>query len=138
MMAEFAIFSVREIRNAYLIVPAFVVVQFAFSGLFIKTGSLPGWLSCWAPNASMIRWMLEGNFINQFTNDSLFPTVGTYSTYEAFLELFSWQGQSKWFCLYNILYFILVFKVGAFVSNGIVATYQRGGRSFKRNSDWLE
>lgn len=136
LMSEFIIYSVSDIRSAYIMIPSLVLVQFAFSGLFIKTLSLPGWLSPWAPSASMIRWCLEGNFINQFqSNGKLFPTVNGFSTYVAFLELFSWEGQSKWLCLYNLLYFMLVFKVGALVSNGLVTLYQQGGRSFKRTNE---
>eukprot|EP01035_Chromulina_nebulosa_P021109 gene21109-27353_t len=95
-MAEAVVYSVSDVRSSYLAIPGSVIVQFGLSGLFIKSASLPGWLS-WAPAVSMIRWVLQGNFINQFENDtSLFVTIGTYDTYIAFLELFGWTGVSKW------------------------------------------
>jgi hypothetical protein len=135
LMSEFVIYSVADIRSAYLVIPGLVLVQFAFSGLFIKTASLPGWLSPWAPSASMIRWALEGNFINQFEDSSLFVNINGFSTYEEFLTLFTWQNQTKWLCINNLLYFMLVFKFGALLSNGVVTMYQKGGRSFKRMED---
>ena len=133
MLTETVVYAAQDIRGAYLTTPALIGLQFVFSGLFIKLNSLPGWLSPWVESCSIIRWMLEGNFINQFENNkTLFVDIGFYSTYDAFLTLFGWGSQSKWLCFNNMFYFIFVFKMTALIANGVATMFQRGGRNFKK------
>ena len=94
MMSEAIVFAVPDIRAAYILIPAVTFIQFMFSGLFLKAASLPQWLAPFAPSISLIRWTMQGNFINQFEfNTTIFPSINTYSFYDAFLTLFGWGGK---------------------------------------------
>lgn len=133
MMAEAIVQAVPDIRSAYVLIPALVFIQFAFSGLFIKQGSLPPWLAAFAPDTSMIRWSMQGNFINQFQyNTTVFPPNNVYDFYLAFLQIFSWQGLTRDYCVLMILVFCFAFKLLSLLVMSLTAVYQRGGRSFKK------
>jgi hypothetical protein len=128
LMAEVLIFGAAEKRSAYISIPAAAFLNFIFSGLFIKAGSLPGWLAPWAPSISLIRWNMQANFINQYEgNVAVFPTLpGGYSTYNSFLNLFGWGGKTMWFCIYMMLINLAVFKVASLFACGLSVQAQKG------------
>ena len=133
MMVEAVVVLMPDIRGSYLLFPAICFVQFAFSGLFIKPGSLPRWMGPWGPSISLIRWFMQGNFINQFQYDTVvFPANNVYNFYTAFLHLFGWGGKTKWFCLDSLFYFCLTFKGATLLFLILTAFMQRGGRNVKK------
>jgi hypothetical protein len=133
MVAEFIVFSVKDIRSCYISLPAFYFVFFAFSGLFIKASSLAHWISPWAPSFSLIRWAMQSQFINYFDGDiAVFPVLPFINTYKQFLQLFGWGGKTKWYCLGMIVCNIAAYKILSLFSCAYSAVSQRGGRYYKQ------
>lgn len=136
MMSEVVVYGLPEVRSAYTTIPALAFLQFLFSGLFIKAGSLPDWLSPWTPSISLIRWVMQANYINLYKYTDVFPVLPNgYSTYTSFLELFGWGGKTAWQCFYNILIFIAVFRGASLLASGISAKNRRSERRGKRRED---
>jgi len=132
MMVELIIYVAPSIRAAYLLVPAVSFLQFQFSGLFLKPVLLPAWMQPWAPSISLIRWTLQGSFLNQFQGSSLFPVLPIYNTLSGFSSLFGWGGKTKWYCFNMVLVFILVFRVATLIGTSLVSVLRKGGRSPNR------
>jgi hypothetical protein len=132
MLLEILVYGLSDIRASYLAYPALIFVQFGFSGIFLKRGSMPNWLEVWFPDLSLIGWFLEGCFMNQYAHaTSILPTVRGYSTYEAFLELFGWVNQTKWFCFRAIVLNMVGYRIIVFIVSGLTAAAQKGGRSVR-------
>ena len=112
-LAEMIIVGAPSIRAAYISVPMVSFVQFLFSGLMLKPCLLPRWMAPWAPSVSIIRWTLQGEFINQFKGNDLFPQLPGYNSYNGFLTLYGWGGKDKWYCADMIWIFVVVFRVGS-------------------------
>jgi ABC-type multidrug transport system ATPase subunit len=112
-LAEMIIVGAPSMRAAYISVPVVSFIQFLFSGLMLKPCLLPRWIAAWAPSVSIIRWTLQGEFINQFKDNALFPELPGYSSYDGFLTLYGWGGKDKWYCSDMIWIFIVVFRVGS-------------------------
>jgi hypothetical protein len=122
IMSETIIYAVPDIRTAYQMIPAISFIQFMFSGLFLKPVLLPRWVASWAPSISIIRWTLQGCFINQFQNNkSIFPDLPNYSTFNSFESLYGWGGKTDWYCLSMILVAMVVFKITALISSMVRA-----------------
>ena len=122
IMSETIIYAVPDIRTAYQMIPAICFIQFMFSGLFLKPVLLPRWVASWAPSISIIRWTLQGCFINQFQNNkSIFPDLPNYSTFNSFESLYGWGGKTDWYCLSMILVAMVVFKITALISSMVRA-----------------
>lgn len=137
-LSETVINIVPDIRGAYLIIPALIFVHFSLSGLFIKYQTMPTWISPWVPSLSIIRWAMQSEWINAFASTTcnlpsicVFPYVGSYSTYGAFLGLFGWGGKTKWYCLGMIIINFMVYRFTALLASGLRASLQRGERRFK-------
>lgn len=136
VMSEAVVFMSDDKRLCYTAIPGLAFVQFMFSGLFIKSGSLPQWLAPWTPSISMIRWMMQGNYISLYYNTNVFPVLPNgYSTYTSFLVLFSWGGKSDWYCLYRLLIFLAVFRVCSLLASGYAARKQKTAQRGKRVRD---
>jgi hypothetical protein len=135
LLTEAIIAYVPTQRTAYFMVPGLTFFQFTFSGLFIKAQSLPNWLAPWITSVSMIRWVFQGNWINQFQGDVRLVSVPQidFSAYSTFLHLFGWGGKSKWECLYNLFYFMFVFKVASYIAGNIATLLHRCGRRYKES-----
>jgi len=129
MMVELIIYVAPSIRAAYLLVPAVSFLQFQFSGLFLKPVLLPTWMQSWAPSISLIRWTLQGSFLNQFQGSSMFPVLPIYNTLSGFLSLFGWGGKSKWYCFNMVLVFIAIFRVATLIGTSLVSVLRKGGRT---------
>lgn len=115
-MCELVIYSSGPIRDAYTGVPAAAFFQFLFSGLFLKPQSFPVWMKGWMPAFSFIRWNMQGQFLNTYTHQAvpgglftIFPSG--YSFYSAFLNLFGWNGRTRWFCAKVLVINVLVYRV---------------------------
>ena len=132
-LAEAVITLAPTMRDAYTLVPSSTFFHFTFCGLFIKLQSLPDWMS-WLPNLSIIRWSLQGEFMNEFygnvctisatqTQVCAFPTiVGSsvnYSTWDALLALFSWNNQSKWSCVSIVVANVVAYRLLTLFVSGI-------------------
>jgi hypothetical protein len=65
----------------------------------VQASSLPNWMAPWAPSFSLIRWVMQAQFINYFDGSSVFPILPFINTYTQFLTLFGWGGKTKWYCL---------------------------------------
>ena len=132
MMVEFIIYIVPSIRAAYLLVPAVSFLQFQFSGLFLKPILLPTWMKSWAPSISLIRWTLQGSFLNQFVGSNLFPVLPIYNTLNGFTTLYGWGGKTKWYCFNMVIVFIIIFRIITLVGVSLVSVLRKGGRSPNR------
>lgn len=128
MLAEAVIYLVPNLRAAYILIPALSFIQFSFSGLMLKPCLLPTWVAPWAPSSSVLRWVLQGQFMNYFQESALFPALPGYDTYTHFLTLYGWGGKSKWYCLSMLFVFMAVFKVLALGSLVLRSSSAKGGR----------
>jgi len=135
MLTEAIIAYVPSQRAAYFMVPGLTFFQFTFSGLFIKAQSLPNWLAPWITSLSMIRWVFQGNWINQFKNDDRLISIPEidFDSYTAFLRLFGWGGKSKWFCVYMLFIFMVVFKAASYFAGNVATLIHRCGRRYKES-----
>ena len=126
-MSEVVCYGQPDKRGCYTTIPALAFLNFMFSGLFIKPGSLPKWMGPWAPSMSFIRWAMQANFINLYKNTSTLPTKPV-NTFQQFCILFGWGGKTKWYCFYMILIFIAVFRVASCLASGVSAKTRRNMR----------
>lgn len=134
MLTEAVMFSASSIRTGYQVIPGVVFVNFVFSGLMIKPVTLPNWLG-WAPAATLCRWVLQAQILNQFDGDTgAFPYIDlfNYSTYDAYLSLFGFGGKTKWYCFYMILINIFVFRLLTLLMIVLKTHGQKGLRQFKK------
>lgn len=147
-IAECIISFNPDVRVAYLTIPAVAFSHFTFSGLFIKYQSLPSWLAPWMPSVSIIRWALQGEFINEFDPQRCtispacksggcdlctFPTIEgnsvTYSTWGALLTLFGWGGKTKHFCASIIILWLVIYKLVSYIGCGVsIVNFRRGNQ----------
>jgi hypothetical protein len=135
MVAEAILMFVSSLRSAYVSFSITILLYFMFSGLFVKSQSLPYWLRP-ITNLSPIRWTLEGNFISTYEyNTTVFPTVGSTSTYELFLELFSWQNTSRWYCFTILVANLVGYKILSLFTASISSIAQKGGRKFRKEEN---
>ena len=136
IMVEVVIHSSSNVRSCYFSVPGLIFFQFAFSGLFVKTSTLPHWLGSWVTSISMIRWAFQGNFINEFKGADFLspqpPDNPILYPYSQFLSLFGWGGKTKEFCVEMLIIFIFVFKGAQFLLSGLDTVGHRCGRQSKQ------
>lgn len=59
MLCEALIAVSSTPREVYVSYSGVVAVQFLFSGLLIKSSTMPDWLSPWVPSISVIRWAMQ-------------------------------------------------------------------------------
>lgn len=127
LLAENIVNLAPNKRSCYMGITSLGFMNFIFSGLFIKAQSLPRWMAPWVPSLSMIRWNMQGNFINVYqNNEAAIPLPAVLTSIE---NLFGWGGKTKWYCVYMLLANILVYKTISFFSSGISAILRKGGRS---------
>ena len=138
MMVELIIYVVNSIRDAYLLVPAISFLQFQFSGLFLKPILLPTWMKAWAPSISLIRWTLQGSFLNQFQGSVLFPNLPIYNVFSGFCSLYGWGGKTKWYCFNMVIFFLLMFRMLTLIGTAIVSQLRKGGRGGSRGNRDVE
>jgi hypothetical protein len=130
--AEIIIHVAPDLLQVYLMLSSLAFVNFAFSGLFIKFQSLPGWMAAWVPSLSMIRWNMQANFLNVYEN--AFPSSSAgFSPLNIILVLFGWGGKTKWFCLQCMVVLICVYKGISFFTGGITAVLRKGGKRGQRD-----
>lgn len=135
MASEAVIYAVPSPRDCYQIIPFIVFLNFAFSGILIKATTLAEWDGSWMPSASLMRWLVQSQVINEFYNDNdAFPYIElfNYSTYDAFLSIFGWGGKTKYYCLYMILINIAVYRVLTLIAISTISLSQKGVRQFRK------
>ena len=127
LLSENVIFMIKDKRDCYTALTGLGFINFLFSGLFVKSAALPNWLGPWAPSLSMIRWNMQGNYISVY--DGAFPvTPQGFSPYTLFLSLFGWGGKTKYYCFYMLLINVIIYKIVSFLTSGISAALNKGGR----------
>jgi ABC-type multidrug transport system ATPase subunit len=132
MLCEAIAVMVPDIRTAYQLIPGVVFLNFAFSGIFVKTPTLPLG-SRWLPVISLFRWTVEAQAINQFDGDSSLVCVEQFyfCTYESFITLFGWATNSKYYCLYVIIINLFVYRAMILMAQMFKTFAQRGRRQFR-------
>lgn len=136
-MCEAIIYGSSNVPSNYGTISAVAALNFFFSGLFVKSQSLPRWLAAWVPSCSPVRWIAQTAFINLYKGDSdTFPTFpGTnYSNYKGFLNLFGWGGKTKWYCLGMLIIMIAVFRFFGLIVMGYTAFTAPGSRKVKHRT----
>ena len=112
---------------------------FFFSGLIVKAQTLPEWTQPWLPSVSVIRWVMQGMTINEFDDSDLFPVavtpLGTYNSYNELLSLFGWGGKTKYECLANVAYNMLIYRVISYFALAVRASWQVGTAAKAKVSD---
>lgn len=132
VLTDCVIYVAVDKRACYTSITGLAFVNFVFSGLFIKSYTLPQWLAPWATSLSMIRWNMQGNFISTYKdNPDAFPTLPNgYSVYNSFLSLFGWGGKTAWFCFSCLIIMIIVYRcLGLFFMIGSIVS-RKGGKRF--------
>lgn len=131
MLSEIVIFMSADMRSSYITIPAVAFLEFVTSGLFLKAGSFPDWMSPWVTSVSLIRWIMQATFICVYSgNTEAFPpytALGTdYSLYYGYLSLFGWGGKTKWYCFYMLLVNIAIFRFFCLLASAYSAFQAKG------------
>jgi hypothetical protein len=129
MLSEVVIFLSEDMRSSYITIPAVAFLEFVTSGLFLKSGSFPEWMSPWICSVSLIRWIMQATFICVYSNDTeTFPFIKdtTYTLYTGYLNLFGWGGKSQWYCLYMLLANVAIFRFLCLLSSAYSAFQAKG------------
>jgi len=132
MLCEAIAVAVPNIRTAYQLIPAVIFLNFAFSGIFVKTPTLPLG-SKWLPVISLFRWTVEAQSINMFEADTALVCVDQFyfCTYEAFMTIFGWSTNSKSYCLWVIIINLVAYRVAILLAQMFKTFAQRGRRQFR-------
>ena len=136
ILAEISIYCARTMRGCYIGITVVVLLQFIFSGLFIKPSSLPSWMAPWTPSISLIRWLMQSNFISTYSDQAGVSGTGKlflilpsgYNTYFATLTLFGWGGKTKWFCFAMLIVEIFVLKGIVYILLGVRSVMNKGNK----------
>eukprot|EP01035_Chromulina_nebulosa_P063058 gene63058-86265_t len=103
-MTELVVYLNDDIDNGYLALTTIAAAEFIFSGLFIKSKSLPVWMRPFMPSLSVIRWNMQANVINIYSgnvgpigsSDNAFYILPSgYNTYFSYLSIFGWGGKTN-------------------------------------------
>jgi hypothetical protein len=133
MLVEMLVYLIPDLRTAYSLIPGVAFLFFYFSGMILKASTLPGWAAPWLPSVSLIRWQAQALVLNQYDGDTVtFPTVINYSTYGEFLNLFGWGGKTKWYCFYNLLINVAIYRFLMLIAMIKSIITQRGTRSQRK------
>ncbi len=127
LLCECVVFIAPDLLSVYVATTGLALMNFAFSSLFIKFQSLPSWLAPWAPSLSMIRWNLQGNFLNLY-NGTFAVSPGGFSTYALLLRLYGWGGKSPWYCMRSLLIIGACYKLVSFITGGVSGILRKGGK----------
>ena len=133
MLCEAIAVLVPDIRTAYQLIPGIVFFNFAFSGIFVKSPTLPNGAQ-WLPYVSLFKWTVEAQVINLFDDDSTQANLPAlyFSAYKAFLNIFGWASDTKWGCFYVIVVNLAVYR-GFLLVAGVLKTFAQKGRRQFRN-----
>jgi ABC-type multidrug transport system ATPase subunit len=132
-MSEFVISTCETKRNFYERITGIAFLNILFSGLLIKASTLPDWLAPWASSCSLVRWSMQGNFVNLYDGSPDFSTLPNgYTPYSAFLSLYGWGGKTEWYCLSMMVCTYFVFKALSLWSSGVSALDRKGGAKFRQ------
>ena len=136
MLCEACIVVSPNIRSAYLLIPAVVFLNFAFSGIFVKGPTLPAWFF-WLPEISLFRWTVQSQVINLYENDVKLVCVPQFyfCTYDGFLGLFGWLGTTKWRCFWVIVSNLIIYRGIVLVTLIFRTITQKGLRQFREVED---
>ena len=116
----FCVVQSKEIRSIYYAVPGLGFFFFYFSGMLVKPSTLPSWAAPWMPSVSPIRWFMQAGLINEGQdNPDMFPTIGNFEIYKAYLGFFGWNGKTKYECVavlgYHVIIAFMLCLVGFFL-----------------------
>ena len=125
--------AVPDIRAAYQLIPGILFFNFAFSGIFVKSPTLPVGAK-WLPVISLFRWVTEAQAINLFSDDSTTAALPLldFNGYDAFMAIFGWEGGNKMYCLWIIIVNLLVYRGFVLLAMVIKTFAQRGRRQFRK------
>jgi ABC-type multidrug transport system ATPase subunit len=128
---EIGIYASEDVLASFVSITSIAFLSFVFSGLFVKTYSLPLWLQ-WFPNVVPIRWNMQGQYISYFKSQvgvgELFvPFPSGYSFYDTYMALFGWGHRSRWFCLGMNVAIFLVFRVLTYMVLCMKTFFKRQG-----------
>lgn len=125
-------------RSFYGTIPGFGFLLFFFSGLMVKSSTLPEWTRPWLPSFSIIRWAMQSMTINRFAdNPDLFPVVGNYDTYTALLTSFGWGGKTKFYCQNIVILNMFIFRFLTYLALYYNSRSQVGRRTLLKEEDNL-
>jgi hypothetical protein len=122
-------------RSFYSSIPAMGFVLFFFSGLMIRSDTLPEWTQSWLPSVSIIRWSMQGMTINRFEGTGYFPTILNFSVYDAVMSSLGWGGKSKGYCQDIVLLNMMIFRGLTFFALLLRAKTQDGHRTQNKPDD---
>lgn len=133
MLCEAIATAAPDIRTSYQLIPGIVFFNFAFSGIFIKGPTIPPGVR-WLPNLSLFRWAIEAQSINLYNDNANLVCVDPFyfCTYDAYLELFGWMNESKWYCLWIIVVNMAVYRMLILLGQLYKTYAQRGRRQFRQ------
>jgi hypothetical protein len=133
MLCEAVIVASPNVRGAYLAIPAVVFLNFAFSGIFVKTPTLPRWAADWLPEISLFKWTVQSQVINLFNDDDSLICVPPFyfCTYSGFLGLFGWTQTTKWNCFWVIVTNLAVYRGIVLLTLIFRTITQKGMRQFR-------
>jgi ABC-type multidrug transport system ATPase subunit len=131
LLTEIVVSLAEDRRSVYLGITSLGFTNFCFSGLFVKAQTLPHWMRPWVPSLSMIRWNMQGVFIDAFQDNA--RAIPAKVVFTGILNLFGWGGKTMWYCFYMLLANILVYKVVSFWTSGFSAVMRRGGRRLEKD-----
>jgi len=133
MLCEAVIVASPTVRGAYLAIPGVVFMNFAFSGIFVKTPTLPTWAADWLPEISLFKWTVQSQVINLFNFDSSLVCVNAFyfCTYSGFLGLFGWNDTTKWKCFWVIVTNLAVYRGIVLLALLFRTVTQKGMRQFR-------
>ena len=133
MLCEAVIVASPTVRGAYLASPGVVFMNFAFSGIFVKTPTLPTWAADWLPEISLFKWTVQSQVINLFNFDSSLVCVEAFyfCTYSGFLGLFGWNDTTKWKCFWVIVTNLAVYRGIVLLALLFRTVTQKGMRQFR-------
>ena len=128
-----------DLRSAYILIPAVLFLNFAFSGIFVKTPTLAYW-NDWLPTISLFRWTVQSQVVNLFNNDPSLICIPAFDfcVYNGFLSIFGWNGTSKWQCFWIIIVNLAVYRGLILIALVFRSFSQKGRRQFKKADEEFE
>lgn len=134
-MCEAIAIAVPNIRGAYTLIPGLIFFNFAFSGIFVKSPTLPNGAE-WLPQISLFRWIVQSQVINLFSDDTTLPCIDQFyfCVYDGFMGLFGWTDISKWSCYWIIIANLAVFRGATLLALVFRSFSQKGRRQFRKDA----
>jgi hypothetical protein len=120
-----------DLRSVYSLIPASGFVFFFFSGLIIKSNTLPEWTQPWMPSFSVIRWAMQGMAINRLpgTLPEVTTPFGSLSLYSLIMSSLGWGGKTKNYCMNVVLLNFGIYRMLTYAALSYRSMAQTGKRT---------